>query len=88
MDNVEDVDTLASQINGFYDVDSDTSRDIETIIGHRFVSGILKLKVVYSTGRTRSGKEWHPISLVKIKDAPAVANYVLQNDFGMIHNDI
>jgi len=94
VDNTDDFNELASQINGVYDADADTSRDIEAIINHRYTSGMLELEVSYSTGHeTRNkkwypDKEWHPISLVKNEDAQAVANYVLHNDLGKVMNGL
>ena len=88
VDNDQFVDTLASQLNSVYDVNANSSLDIETIIDHYFVLGLLELEVACIIGYTSGNREWHPIALVKIKDLQAVANYILHNDFEMIHNDI
>ena len=57
VDNDQHFETLASQLNGVYDVDTDFSGDVETIINHFFVSSVLELKVTYTTRQMRSNWE-------------------------------
>ena len=60
------------------------STKLADIISHCHASNILELATKY-TGGTFS---WHPIDLVMDKDPHAIANYVMQNDLGNIHNNI
>ena len=72
-----------SLLNDVFDPDNQCNReDLDSILEHRFLAGVLELKVSYTTGSI----EWHPIKLVKDVDAQAVANYILTNDLGPISN--
>ena len=75
--------SIAADVNGIFDPDDDfAEEELDFILDHRFLSGILELQVQYSTGEI----EWHPLDLVKHADAQAVAHYVLTNDLGPISN--
>ena len=56
--------------------------ELHSILGHRFIAGILEMQVSYETGDL----EWHLLELVKDVDVHAVANYVLTNDLGKLSN--
>jgi len=78
-----DFDSMASDVNNVFDRDNQCDREeLDSIIEHRFLAGVLELKVSYTTGSIK----WHPIELVKDVDAQAVANYILINDLGPISN--
>ena len=68
--------------NHFTRSEGDDEFELDSIINKRYLSGILKLEVLYSTGDS----EWHPISLVQDEDPHAVANYVMNTDLGTILN--
>jgi len=79
-----DFDSMASNVNNVFDPDNQCNREeLDYIIEHRFLAGVLELKVSYTTGSIK----WHPIKLVKDVDAQAVANYILINDLGPISNE-
>ena len=50
----------------------------------RYIVCVLDLQVEYTNGDL----SWHPIDLVKYEELQAVANYILDNDVGMIPNGI
>ena len=56
--------------------------ELKTITDHRYLVGMLELKVEYTNGE----KSWHPIGLIKDEDPHEVANYVLSNDIGPVSN--
>jgi len=75
--------SIATDVNIVFDPDDDfAEEELDSILDHRFLSGILELQVQYSTGDI----EWHPLDLVKHADPQAVAQYVLTNDLGPISN--
>ena len=57
VDNFKDFDTLTSQLNCIYVADTDSTLDVEAIINHHFVSGVLELEVTYTTGRKIRNRE-------------------------------
>ena len=82
--NTADHSTLISKVNNVIDDTDDYQRvELDEIISHRTTTGILELAVKYSDGIY----SWHPIDLVIVEDAQAVANYVLQHDIGKTNND-
>ena len=83
-DDHQDFDDMAARINVIFDADEDKSRDLQLVLGHRYVSNVLELLVKYSTGNGVEDEEWHPIGLVKDEDPHAVAQYVLHNDLGPV----
>ena len=68
--------------NHFTRSEGDDEFELDSIVNNRYLSGILELEVLYSTGDS----EWHPISLVQDEDPHAVANYVMNTDLGTILN--
>ena len=43
--DMESFNDLAAQVNGVLDVNNDSTRDLEEIISHRIISGVLELEV-------------------------------------------
>ena len=77
-----DFDEIAKDVNNAFDPSSEDMEEVEAIVDHRFVSGILELSVRYSTDELT----WHPLELVKDIDPHTVAHYVIANDLGPISN--
>ena len=78
-----DFHSVIDDVNSVLNPDNIGETDeLHSILGHRFIAGILELQVSYETGNL----EWHPLELVKDVDPHAVANYVLTNDLGMFSN--
>ncbi len=65
---------MAKDLNNVFDPDGlETDLEIDALLDHRFVSGILEFECQYSNGDTL----WHPLSLVKNDDPYLLAKYVL-----------
>ena len=76
-------DQMATALNISQDNDNISDPfELDSIIDHRHLSGILELKVLYKTNE----QSWHPIEMVKNDDPHAVAQYVMNNDLGKISN--
>jgi len=77
-----DFDEIAKDANNTFDPSSEDMEEVEAIVDHRFVAGILELSVRYSTDELT----WHPLELVKDIDPHTVAHYVIVIDLGPISN--
>ena len=80
-----DLDTMAAHINAQLDETDDVlSAELEAIVDHRYLSGIIEFQVKYTNGDL----SWHPIDLIKDENPHCVAVYVINNDLGKISNGI
>ena len=78
-------DDVATHVNTVFGQGEDyLAAELHSITDHRYLTGILELRVEYSNG----DQSWHPIDLVKDEDPHAVANYILSNDLGTVCNNI
>ena len=68
----------------FDDKDDFLSAEIEAIIDHRYLGGILEFNLEYTNG----DMSWHPITAVMDEDPHATANYIIDNDLGPVSNGI
>ena len=61
-------DNITTQVNTVFDDSTDDylAAELKSILNHRYLSGILELKVAYSNGEI----EWHPISLRMMMHMP------------------
>ena len=64
-DSGKDFDTFATQINTQLDDKDDIlAAELESIVDHRYLSGILELQVLYTNG----DNSWYHIDLLKDED--------------------
>ena len=78
-------DNIATHVNTCFDIKYGAlTAELESIVDHRFLSGILELQVEYTNGDV----SWPPMDLIKDEDLYAAANYMLRNDLGMVSNGI
>ena len=83
----ETLDDHAARLNYVFDEDdAEPTRDLESVLDHCYVNGVIELCCKYSTGDTIHDKEWHPLSMVQDEDPYTVAKYILENDFGFVQN--
>ena len=85
VDEGTDLDAMAAHINAQFDETDDVlSAELDSIVDHRYLSGIIELRVKYTNGDL----SWHPMDLIKDENPHCVAVYVLNNDLGNISNGI
>ena len=84
LDHPDDFDQMAARLNVVFDPDEEKDRDLDCILGHRYVMNVLELCVKYTTGTGPEDEEWHPIGMIKDEDPHAVATYCLNTDLGPI----
>ena len=81
-DGEADFETLVTDLNNQFDTieENDSSLNVDRIISHRYLSGILELKVVFPDGIS----SWISIDKVKDENPRLVADYVMHADLGKI----
>ena len=85
MDEGIDLDTIAARINTQLDETDDVlSAELEAIMDHIYLSGIMELQVKY----TNRDLSWHLICLIKDEVSHCVAVYILKNDLRKVSNGI
>ena len=72
---------MASRLNKVFDERDDyLSPILVEIEGHRFLSGVLELQVLYYNG----DQAWYPLDIVNDDDPHDTSNCILSNDLGLI----
>lgn len=56
--------------------------ELKYIFDHRYINGILELKLEYTTGEV----SWHSLDLAKREDLYVTVSYIISNDLGVIAN--
>ena len=84
LNGVEEQHIVTDLNNQFDRGDDALPVELDYIIDHRYVAGVLELQVSYTDG----SKSWHPLSLIKTEDPSAIADFVLNNDLGKVSNGI
>jgi hypothetical protein len=80
---LEYADDVVKDVNNhFSQGDDEPDEDIDSILDHRYVDGILELEVEFYTGET----EWLDLEIVKDEDPHSVAQFILKSDLGPIMN--
>ena len=85
-DGEADFETLVLDLNNQFDTieENDSSLNVDRIISHRYLSGILELEVIFPDGNS----SWISIDKVKDENPKLVADYVMHADLGKISNGI
>ena len=66
----------------FDETDDYLSAELKSILDHRYINGVLELKLEYTTGEV----SWHSLDLAKREDPYVTASYIISNDLGVIAN--
>ena len=86
VDEKIDFNSVATDLNNQFDNEEESNLDptIDKVTSHRYLSGVLELKVHFSNGIT----SWLSLDRVKDVNPKIVADYVMATDLGEVSNGI